>query len=158
MNWPRRYSIITGIALIFLTNIVALLGVAYNHSGTPDSTLRLTQRELQIPYGSRLGIDNNGISLRLHWRMLGSMNQYQRYGENDPGWLDKAKMASLGFNVGMPIDTERSRTTYQKQLSKPVFLVMEFDGPAYQQSIELAKKKDADDSMKKERDDKTKKA
>lgn len=157
MNWTRRYSMIAGIALILVTNLVALLGVTYNHSGMPDSTLKLSQRELDIPYRWGLSKDNSGIALRLQWRFPGSLNQYQQYDDNDPGWLDKAKLASLGFNVSMPIDTDSSRTTYQKQLSKPVFLVMEFDGPAYQQSIELAKKKDADDSKKKEADDKKRK-
>ncbi|AMO96144.1 hypothetical protein CFter6_3511 [Collimonas fungivorans] len=84
------------------------------------------------------------------------MNEYQQYSANGPGWLDKTKLASLGFNVSMPIDTDRGRTAYQKQLSKPVFLAMEFDGPAYRQSIELAKQEDADSSKKKAVDDKKK--
>ncbi|SFI24185.1 protein of unknown function [Collimonas sp. OK307] len=156
MSWTRRYSMITGVALILLANLIALLGVMFNRSGLADSTLQLSQRELQIPYRRTQNNDNNGISLGLQWRLLGSVNQYQQYRGNDPGWLDKAKLASLGFNVSMPIDTERGRTAYQKQLSKPVFLVMEFDGPAYQQSIELAKQEDADDSKKKAEDDKKK--
>ncbi|MDB5766741.1 MAG: hypothetical protein JWQ61_1555 [Collimonas fungivorans] len=155
MKWTRRYSMITGVALILLTNLVVLLGVRFNHSGLADSTLQLSQRELRIPYRWRQNNDNNGISLMLQWRLPGSLNEYQQY-NNSPGWLDKAKLASLGFNVSMSIDTDRGRTTYQKQLSKPVFLVMEFDGPAYQQSIELAKKADADDSKKKAVDDKKK--
>lgn len=152
MNWTRRHSKITGVALILLTNLIALAGVMFNHSGSVDSTLQLSQRELRIPYRWAQNHDNNGISLVLQWRLPGSLNQYQQYPGNDPGWLDKAKLASLGFNVAMPLDTERSRTAYQKQLSKPVFLVMEFDGPAYQQVIELAKKEDADESKKKEQD------
>lgn len=155
MNWTRRYSMITGVALILLTNLVVLLGVRFNHSGLADSTLQLSQRELRIPYRWRQNNDNNGISLMLQWRIPGSLNEYQQY-NNGPDWLDKAKLASLGFNVSMPIDADRGRTAYQKQLSKPVFLVMEFDGPAYQQSIELAKKADADDSNKKAVDDKKK--
>lgn len=147
---------ITGVALILLTNLVVLLGVRFNHSGLADSTLQLSQRELRIPYRWRQNNDNNGISLTLKWRLPGSLNEYQQYGGNDPGWLGKTKLASLGFNVSLPIDTDRGRATYQKQLSKPVFLAMEFDGPAYQQSIELAKKEDADDSKKKAGDEKKK--
>ena len=156
MNWTRRYSMITGVALILLTNLVVLLGVRFNHSGLADSTLQLSQRELRIPYRWRQNNDNNGIALMLQWRLPGSLNEYQQYNNNGPGWLDKAKLASLGFNVSMPIDADSGRTIYQKQLSKPVFLVMEFDGPAYQQSIELAKKADADDSKKKPDDGKKK--
>ena len=156
MNWPRQYVMLTGIVVILLANLAALLGVAYNRNGARDSTLKLSQRELEIPYRSSFNSDNNGISLRLKYRFLGARNPYQRYDEIDPGWLDKAKLASLGFNVDLPIDTERSRTTFERQFSKPVFLVMELDGPAYQQSIELAKKKDAEELIKKEADRETK--
>lgn len=146
----RRFSIIAGVALILLANLVALLGVKFNKSGSPDSTLRLSQRELQIPYGWRLNNDNSGISLRLQWRYPGSLTEYYQYYNNDPAWLDKDKLASLGFGVSMPINTDRGRAAYEKQRSKPVYLVLEFDGAAYQQSIELAKKADMDDSRNKE--------
>ena len=156
MNWSRRYSIITGVVLVLVANLTVLLGVAYNHSGMPDSWLSLTQRELEIPYQSSFNSENNGNSLRLKYRFPGAQNPYQRHDEIDPNWLNKAKLASLGFNVDLPIDTNRSRTTFEKQLSKAVFLVLEFDGTAYQQAIELAKKKDAEDLMKKEADGDTK--
>jgi len=156
MNWTRRYSIIAGVALILLTNLIALSGVRFNHSGLADSTLQLSQRELRIPYRWRQDNDNNGISLSLQWRFPGSLNAYLQYSNNDPGWLDQAKLASIGFNVSVPIDTEPRRTAYQKQLSKPVFLVLEFDGPAHQQAIELAKKEDADNAKKETEDDKKK--
>jgi hypothetical protein len=149
-SWTRRFTIIAGVGLILLTNLVALLGVAFNHSGVPDSTLQLSQRELEIPYHWRKNSDNSGIALRLLWRFPGSRNEYYQYGDNDPGWLDQGKLASLGFDVAMPINTDRGQAMYRKQRSKPVFLVMELDGLAYQQSIELAKKEDEADPKKKD--------
>jgi hypothetical protein len=144
----RRFSIIAGVALILLTNLIALLGVAFNHRGSPNSTLQLSQREFQHLDRWRGNSDNSGISLRLKWRVLGALHEHYHYPNDDPGWLNKAKLASLGFDVAMPISTERGQAAYGKQLSKPVFFVMEFDGPAYQQSIELARKSDEDDTKR----------
>ena len=61
MNWTRRHSLIAGVGLILITNVVVLLGVAYNKSGTPESVLKLSQRELQVTYGGREGADNSGM-------------------------------------------------------------------------------------------------
>ena len=41
---------IAGLAIIIVTNIVALAGVAYNRSGEPDAVVELTERELGLPY------------------------------------------------------------------------------------------------------------
>jgi hypothetical protein len=66
-NWTRRHTLIAGLALILLTNAVALLGVYQNRSGEPESMLTLTQRELQQPYGWGMARENSGISLRINW-------------------------------------------------------------------------------------------
>lgn len=149
MNWTRRTTLIAGVALILLTNMAALLGAAYNQGGEPTSTLQLSERELQLPYW-RGNKDNSGITLDLRWRSSGTSNTVSPYDDDDPAWLDKAKLASLGFDVSMPIDTDPQRAIYRKQLSKPVFLALEFDGPAYRHVIELAKKRDAEDLEKNE--------
>lgn len=46
----RGRTLIAGIAIILVVNAIALGGVAYNRSGTPESTLHLSQRELSEPY------------------------------------------------------------------------------------------------------------
>ncbi|MFL6653087.1 MAG: DUF4824 family protein, partial [Sulfurifustaceae bacterium] len=48
--WSRKRTLLAGIALIAATNAVALVGVAYNRSGEPSSVLKLTERELALPY------------------------------------------------------------------------------------------------------------
>ena len=69
MRWSRAHTLIAGAALIVLTNAIALVGVAYNRSGEPDSTLTLTRRELQMSYRWWRDRENSGIALRLLWRM-----------------------------------------------------------------------------------------
>jgi len=135
-KWSRTHTLVAGIVLILATNAVALLGVAYNRS-EPESTLRLTERELNLPYNWGFEKENSGIALSLQWRVLARQDEvrfvlgtsYTGFG-NAPDWLDKAKLAALGFDVSKPEDTPQGRMYYDKMLSKEVLLVLELDGPA----------------------------
>lgn len=141
MNWTRTHTVIAGLALLALTNAVALLGAAWNRSGE-EAKLRLTQRELQAPYrwyGSR---ENSGMSLELMWRVLREEPLYRGgYGAagGAPAWLDQAKIEQLGFDTSVvSADPDRIRRRYEKQLPREVLLVLELEGPAYRRLLELA--------------------
>jgi hypothetical protein len=147
MKWSRTHTLVAGLALILATNAVALVGVAYNRSDEPESTLTLTQRELHLPYGWGFGQENSGISLAVQTRVLADQDdtrhvmggRYAGFG-NAPGWLDKAKLAALGFDVAEPEDSQRARMHYDKLLPKEALLVLELDGPAYRTALEDAQK------------------
>lgn len=141
MRASRRLLAI-GVAIIAATNAVALLGAAWNRQQPPESTLRLSERELLPPsaYEKR---DNSGLALRLRWRVLGAASHDPHlirmgYGGGAPEWLDRAKMQSLGFDVSLPDDDLDDRRIYRRQLGREVFLVLELDGPAYALSMERA--------------------
>ena len=144
MTWSRKHTLIAGIALIAVSNAVALIGVWYNRSGEPESELRLTQRELAPPYwrGWR-GADSEsgGLELRLQWRALarGSNDFYPAVG-GEPEWLDRAKLAALGFDMSPPQDTPAGKRHYERQLSKQVFVALELDGLAYQEALQRAQR------------------
>lgn len=152
MKWSRTHTLVAGLAIILTTNVVALAGVAYNRSGKPESTLKLTERELHLPYGWGFGQENSGIALTLQWRALagqdsrlqGLEGRHAGFG-NAPDWLNKAKLAALGFDLSEPADTPRGRMHYGKLLPKEVQLVLELDGPAYRTALE-----DAQDYLQKE--------
>ncbi|MEK6662904.1 MAG: DUF4824 family protein [Pseudomonadota bacterium] len=142
----RTRFIIAGTALILATNLVALAGVAYNHSGEPESILKLSQRELSLPYYAINQHDNSGISLSLRWRTLHVGSDTRNgFGVNyaswrdASAWLDQAKLAALGFDVSKPVDSTEGRLHYNKLLSKEVLLVLELDGAAYQSALARAK-------------------
>jgi hypothetical protein len=145
MTWSRKHTLIAGLGLIALTNAVALVGVVYNRSGGPETTLRLTQRELRTPYRWYGNRENSGLALSLIWRVLSErspevqIDGYVGTG-GTPAWLDKAKMEALGFDVSAPAAYSdlRRQMRYEKQLSREVLLVLEMDGPAYRRSLELA--------------------
>ena len=143
MNWIRQHILIAGIALIVITNAIVLAGVMYNRSGTPESMLRMSQRELQLPYFSEFGKDNSGMSLMISWRIADSRNGQinANYFGGNPEWLDKAKLFSLGFDVSTSVDTEQGRRHSRNQSARQVFLVMELNGQAYQHALQYAMQK-----------------
>jgi hypothetical protein len=160
MKWTTKHLAVTGVALIALTNAVVLAGVAYNRGGAPESTLKLTERELD-PSRAGGGRENSGMALRVRWRVLAEERMRDGYSyyyggyQGSPAWLDKAKMAALGFDVSLPDTEHETPRSFKRELSRDALLVLEFDGPAYQESLrgveaaaEKLKSKNTPESLK----------
>lgn len=142
-GWQRRHTVLAGLAIIVLSNAVVLGGVAYNRSGEPEATLRLTERELDSAEWGALQSEKSGLAMRLSWRTPAvtlknedPADSIDRSAFNrNANWLNQAKLAELGFDVRADVshatDEERDRRAVEKQ----VYLVLEFDGPAYQSSL-----------------------
>lgn len=147
--WSRRRTLIAGVSLILAVNAIALAGVAFNRSGAPESTVQLSERELQAP-GRWKSKENSGVALSLRWRVHSGIDvpetyyEYASYG-GTAAWLDKAKLAALGIEVSQ--EQSRMARNFKLLRMKEVLLVLELDGPAYRQSLERARKK-ADDEEK----------
>lgn len=142
IKWSSKYTLAAGIALIIVTNAVVMFGVQYNRSREPDAGINLTERELTLPpYGYGFSRENSGLSLWLAWRVIGKDQRtdgsMSRYGS--PTWLDKNKLAALGFEVTNDANTPEAKRRYQKMLPRGVLLVLEYDGEAYQQALNQAK-------------------
>jgi len=141
-TWSRGRTFWVGIGLIVLTNAIALGGVWWNRSATPDSALTLSERELGLPWRSLRLLENSGLALNLNWRVAGReagefASSYTVNG-GTPEWLDAAKMAALGF----PVEAARpdgERRQHPRQLPREVILVMELAGPAWQRALEKAR-------------------
>jgi len=140
-TWSRGRTLAAGIALIALTNAIALGGVAWNRSGEPESVLKLTQRELLQPHWFGLDRDGGGLQLSLRWRVLTADPDVAFYGEfqGTPEWLDEAKLASLGFDVSPLPAGRRAAWRYERQLPREALVVLELDGPSYQKALERAR-------------------
>lgn len=132
--WSRKRTLVAGVVLIVATNAIALGGVAYNRSGEPSSVLKLTERELALPYSWGFGAENSGIALDLRWRVSGGGRYFRSSG--NPSWLDQEKLAALGFDVSKPINTSDGERHYEKLRGREVLLVLELDGPAYRRAVE----------------------
>jgi hypothetical protein len=144
MTWSRRHALIAGLALIAITNSVALGGVAYNRSGEADSTLTLGERELQPAFPSMGGKENSGLTLELEWRVLQDVTPrsgvfyFGGHRGGTPAWLDAQKMASLGFDTTLSAEglSDSRDSPYRRQLPRDVLIVLELDGPTHAQALE----------------------
>jgi hypothetical protein len=130
---------VSGVALIVLTNVVALGGVIINRSGAPDSTLTLTQRELALPYADWHISENSGLALRLLWRVDQKQADQAtasivRFG-GEGYWLDAAKLKELGIEVRPRSPRNADRPSYSSSLPADALLVLEMNGAAYRRQL-----------------------
>lgn len=138
---PGR-TLLLGLALILGSNAVVLAGVAWNRSGE-EARLQLSQRELGATRDWGSSRENSGVALQLHWRVLRTVKDEPSYDYGysyggDTEWLDRAKLEALGFDLSAPLPDPLLDERYERQLPRPVFLVLEFDGPAYRAALRRA--------------------
>ena len=134
MNWSNRHSLFAGLGLIVLVNAIALAGVAWNRSEQADSRLQVSERELShsYPYWRQ---DNSGIALHLIHRWPNS--KPNDYSYDSLRQLSPEQMRALGFKVPSELNDESVRR-YRRQLDRDGLLVLEFNGPLYQQQLQMA--------------------
>ncbi|MBI3188749.1 MAG: DUF4824 family protein [Gammaproteobacteria bacterium] len=135
-----RNLMITAIALLLLTNVVVLAGIAYNRSGEPLASVLLTERELSLPvYYAHNFDEDSSTSLHLEWSLLDSDDDpeflYTRY--VTPGWLNHAKLIELGIDLEKLKKDDNSYTyTYNDAAhTADVILVLEYNGETYQTAL-----------------------
>lgn len=140
--WYRRWPFISGIALMAITNAVVLAGVIHNRSGSPESLLTLTHRELALPYGYGPTREDSGLALTMLWRVeqpdvQAPMTRSTYYG-GEVAWLDAAKLDELGIRVRARSLRNVDSPSYASSLPSNVLLVLEMNGPAYQRQLDRA--------------------
>jgi hypothetical protein len=151
MNRSHTWLIAAGALVLALTNAVVLVGVASNRRQPPDSVLTLTERELgpQWSWMWREG-ENSGLNLRLQYRVesgpnsrsaeIGEEETFSPYGNFGPiAWLNRDKLAALGFDVSTPPIFADGDTHYDRMLGRDVLLVLEFDGPVHARLLQAAR-------------------
>ena len=131
----KKYGLFPTLVLIILTNAIVLAGVAYNRSGEPDAMVQLSERELQWQKNwERSGKEDSGLYLTLQWSMTGYYEYGREYREDS--WLNQQKLAELGFDTSFPLNDKRSSSYYNRQLSRQAYVVLEFNGLAYENWVE----------------------
>lgn len=123
----RRSLHLAAIALVIGVNTLVLAGVGWNRLGPIDASLVLTERELPLrgrayPYGEDSGL---ALSLTVSDSSL------------SPEWLDDAKLRELGFQLQDPPPNQTELPRQRRQsLPRRGYVVLEFDGPAWQSIVE----------------------
>lgn len=138
-QWSRTRALLIGVALIVVTNAVVLAGVAYNRSGEPEAVLRLTERELRLSYWSWPENENSSIDLQLSWRVARTQHEPIGYMYGGLDWLQPAQLQELGFDVSGDMQSSEDAQRVSRQPSRSVWVALEYDGPAYQASLEQAR-------------------
>lgn len=136
--WSRRRTLGLGVAIIVVTNAVALAGVWWNRQPPADSTPTLSERELGLPWrGPRLR-ENSGLALDLRWRVIdresAEVGSSFPFNSGTPRWLDGGRMATLGFAPG-DVASDAGRRRYLKQLPREAVLVLELAGPSWEYAL-----------------------
>jgi len=123
----KLYSI--AFSILVITNIFVFLGIDFNRSGEPTSSIVLSERELQRSY--RSNNENSGISLHVAYRTFSQSSKNQLPYHTQPNWLNYDSLKKLGFDVDKFLKAKYKKTT----LAKEVFMVLEYDGQTYQKSL-----------------------
>lgn len=143
-RWSRARALLVALALIVATNAVVLAGVAYNRSGEPEAVLRLTERELRLRQWSWPSNENSSIDVDLNWRIAPPDAQHAEhdgYAYWGLHWLQSAQLRELGFYIDGDLEWDDAWVRVARQPSRRVWLALEYEGPAYQASVERAAKR-----------------
>lgn len=148
MKLSKAWLLRAGAVVLVLSNAVVLVGVAYNRQTPPDRVLTLTEREVgpEFSWMWREG-ENSGLSLRLQYRTEVVQDRGLREIVGDEAfsaygpiaWLNRDKLAALGFDVSRSPSTAGDDRHYERMLGRNVFLVLELDGPTYARALQAAR-------------------
>lgn len=127
-----RRSLWLGLAVILGTNAIVLAGVWQNRAGVPDSSLRLSERELRLDQRRLLDEgEDSGLMLSLIWEYPDFNAPY------NSAWISRSSLQNLGLSVPNGFSRD-DRERYIRQLSRSAYLLLELDGPAYQARLKQA--------------------
>jgi hypothetical protein len=100
--------------------------------------LELTERELRLPY--KTNDENSGLALQLEWRIIrDSEHGSYRYGNwGSPAWFTAQKLAEMGITIDESTCPGANSKREKVRLPKDAFIVLEYDGNAYQEVLQRA--------------------
>jgi hypothetical protein len=118
----KRMTLILAIAIILVSNGIALIGVSQNRAGEPVQTIELTERELPL---QNVGQDNSGIDLKLNWTRPGSLFV--------DAALNRARLEEVGFNFQVPAGKSGKDLAL---LPRVAYVALEYGGQAWEQYLQ----------------------
>jgi hypothetical protein len=123
----RRTLILATVGVVLVANAWVLIAARQNRREPRGGTVELTERELRL--APMLG-ESTVTLLNLAWDVLSEKPRDQ----GPPAWLDGKKLAELGFDCAIPVTSPTARRHYGSMSARPVFLVLEYEGDAWQQA------------------------
>jgi len=131
----KHTSLLGAAAIILLANTFALVHAAMNRSGTPESEIVLTDRELK--YYGNLGDEDSGVELRIDWSIRQSLNAVDFRGLDPPEEIfDTQKLQQIGFDCSVAPGDSKAGDFYARQRPRRAFVALEYNGPAWRAFLE----------------------
>lgn len=125
----RRTGLWWAAALVVASNLGAWGFAAWNHSAEPEAVLELTQRELRLPAKQT---ENTALSLELVFERAHPPGPARS--PQEPGWFDRTKLQSIGFDCSKPVTKEHVRH-YQSQPPRSTYAALELEGEAWRRQM-----------------------
>jgi hypothetical protein len=110
------------IAVMMFANLAMIAAAAANRRGQPEALVRLTERELALGYNTER---NSARELRLV-----VAGQFQE------DWLDRDKLAMLGFDCRVPATDTHASEFYRGQLPRRAFAAFELEGARWTRYVQ----------------------
>ena len=127
----RRYGPWLAAALVVLSNLAAWRVASLNRRGEPEAVLVLTERELRLPVRQA---ENTALTLAL---VFEPPRPRSDGGPREPGWFDRAKLQSIGFDCRRPV-TEENADYYRTRPPRATYAALEFEGALWLKQLEQA--------------------
>jgi len=114
--------------LALVLTIAGLLGCGAWNRGATLQRLTVTEREVGLPWHWRNAVDDDEGMLRLRI-------EWQRRDEplDERTWLTEDKLREIGLDVSIPAGAPEAQRHYGRALPKIAWVVLEYDGPAWQE-------------------------
>ena len=123
----KRATVLAATAVLVAANAWTVLAVFQNRRDERGGRVELSERELRLPRESG---ESTAIFLELTWRTSADSPDHR----DAASWLDTAKLSELGFDCSVPATQPDARDHYRSQLTALVFLVLELQGQAGEQT------------------------
>ena len=115
----RRAGLLCAAAIVLAANAAAWIAAARNQAGEPEARLVLTERELRLPPRQA---ENTALMLAL---VFEPPRRQPRQQVAEPGWFDRAKLQSIGFDCRRPVTPENAEY-YRTRIPRSVFAALEY--------------------------------
>ena len=127
----RRYGPWLAAALVAVSNLAAWGVAALNRTGEPGAVLVLTERELQLPAKQT---ENTALTLSL---VFEPPRPRSDGAPREPGWFDRAKLESIGFDCRRPATPENAHH-YRTRPPRAAYAALEYEGALWLRQVEQA--------------------
>lgn len=117
----RRPCIFGALLVVLVANGWGVWQSVQNRAEQRGGTLQLTERELRL---EPVAFESSVTVLRLQWRTDSTRDR--RFGP--AAWLDSTKLAGLGFDCTVAVDSPKASRHYASTPPRRVFLALEYQG------------------------------